>query len=69
MSLYFLWHPAPPALQSAMQTSEWPCCLQLGQSELALMMPLNTTVPLAFRMCCLPVQEAWSLLLGWFIKK
>lgn len=65
----FLWQPGLFALQRAMQTSEWPCCLQLMQPELALMTPLNTTVPLAFWMWLLPVQEPQSLLLGWFIKK
>lgn len=65
----FLWQPGLSALQRAMQTSEWPCCLQLAQPELALMTPLNTTVPLAFWTWLLPVQEAQSLLLGWFIKK
>ena len=44
----FLWQAGLSALQSAMQTSEWPYCLRLAQPELALMMPLNTTVPLAF---------------------
>lgn len=48
-----------------MQTS----CLQLARSELALMMPLNTTVPLDFWMWFLPVQEVQSSLLGWFIRK
>lgn len=43
-----LWQAGLSALQNAMQTSEWPYCLQLAQYELGLLMPLNTTVPLAF---------------------
>lgn len=53
-----LWQPGLSALQRDTQTPEWPCCLQLAQTELALMMPLNATVPLALWMWFLLVQEA-----------